>query len=136
MRNSKEYVIDYLDFIQHLPIKRILLPDTLGVLIPSEVAAFISELVQRYPKIHFDFHAHNDYDLGTANALEAVRNGVHGLHLTVNGMGERAGNAPLASVIAVLNDYQKEKNMKFLSGGKKTKKRKLKTTKKTIKTQR
>ena len=108
MRNSKEYVIDYLDFIQHLPIKRILLPDTLGVLIPSEVAAFISELVQRYPKIHFDFHAHNDYDLGTANALEAVRNGVHGLHLTVNGMGERAGNAPLASVIAVLNDYQKD----------------------------
>jgi D-citramalate synthase len=108
MRNSKEYVIDYLDFIQYLPIKRILLPDTLGVLIPSEVAAFISELVQRYPKIHFDFHAHNDYDLGTANALEAVRNGVHGLHLTVNGMGERAGNAPLASVIAVLNDYQKD----------------------------
>lgn len=108
MRNSKEYVIDYLDFIQHLPIKRILLPDTLGVLIPSEVATFISELVQRYPKIHFDFHAHNDYDLGTANALEAVRNGVHGLHLTVNGMGERAGNAPLASVIAVLNDYQKD----------------------------
>lgn len=50
MRNSKEYVIDYLDFIQHLPIKRILLPDTLGVLIPSEVASFISELVQRYPK--------------------------------------------------------------------------------------
>jgi D-citramalate synthase len=108
MRNSKQYVIDYLDFIQHLPIKRILLPDTLGVLIPSEVAVFISELVQRYPKIHFDFHAHNDYDLGTANALEAVRNGVHGLHLTVNGMGERAGNAPLASVIAVLNDYQKD----------------------------
>jgi len=108
MRNSKDYVIDYLDFIQHLPIKRILLPDTLGVLIPSEVASFISELVQRYPKIHFDFHAHNDYDLGTANALEAVRNGVHGLHLTVNGMGERAGNAPLASVIAVLNDYQKD----------------------------
>jgi D-citramalate synthase len=101
MRNSKEYVMDYLDFIQHLPIKRILLPDTLGVLIPSEVASFISELVQRYPKIHFDFHAHNDYDLGTANALEAVRNGVHGLHLTVNGMGERAGNAPLASVILI-----------------------------------
>ena len=57
---------------------------------------------------HRQAHAHNDYDLGTANALEAVRNGVHGLHLTVNGMGERAGNAPLASVIAVINDYQKD----------------------------
>ncbi|TBH73660.1 alpha-isopropylmalate synthase regulatory domain-containing protein [Aquirufa nivalisilvae] len=108
MRNSKEYVLSYLDFLSALPVDRILLPDTLGILIPSEVAAFISELVSRYPNIHFDFHAHNDYDLGTANALEAVRNGVHGLHLTVNGMGERAGNAPLASVIAVINDYQKD----------------------------
>ena len=106
MRNSKAYVLEYLDFLTKLPVKRILLPDTLGVLIPSEVAEFISELVQRYPGVHFDFHAHNDYDLGTANALEAVRNGAHGLHLTVNGMGERAGNAPLASVVAVLNDYQ------------------------------
>ena len=37
--------------------------------------------------------------------MEAVKSGVHGLHLTVNGMGERAGNAPLASVISVLNDF-------------------------------
>jgi D-citramalate synthase len=107
MRNSKEYVLQYLDFLQHQPIKRVLLPDTLGVLIPSEVFSFINELIARYPQIHFDFHAHNDYDLGTANVLEAVKAGIHGLHLTVNGMGERAGNAPLASAIAVLNDYMK-----------------------------
>lgn len=108
MRNSKDYVLQYLDFIKQLPVKRILLPDTLGVLTHWETADYIKELVGRYPTTHFDFHAHNDYDLGTANALEAVRNGIHGLHLTVNGMGERAGNAPLASVIAVLNDYQKD----------------------------
>jgi (R)-citramalate synthase len=108
MRNSKEYVLQYLDFITQLPVKRILLPDTLGVLTYWETGEYIKELVARYPTTHFDFHAHNDYDLGTANALEAVRNGIHGLHLTVNGMGERAGNAPLASVIAVLNDYQKD----------------------------
>ena len=108
MRNSKDYVLQYLDFITQLPVKRILLPDTLGVLTHWETADYIKELVSRYPTTHFDFHAHNDYDLGTANALEAVRNGIHGLHLTVNGMGERAGNAPLASVIAVLNDYQKD----------------------------
>jgi D-citramalate synthase len=108
MRNSKEYVLQYLDFITQLPVKRILLPDTLGVLTYWETGEYIKELVSRYPTTHFDFHAHNDYDLGTANALEAVRNGVHGLHLTVNGMGERAGNAPLASVIAMLNDYQKD----------------------------
>jgi len=108
MRNSKDYVIQYLDFITQLPVKRILLPDTLGVLTYWETGEYVKELVSRYPSTHFDFHAHNDYDLGTANALEAVRNGIHGLHLTVNGMGERAGNAPLASVIAVLNDYQKD----------------------------
>jgi len=82
-----------------------MLPDTLGVLIPSEVGEYISEIVQRYPTIHFDFHAHNDYDLGTANVLEGVKAGAKGLHLTINGMGERAGNAPLASAIAVLNDF-------------------------------
>jgi len=105
MRDSKEYVFQYLDFLQHLPVKRIMLPDTLGVLIPSEVYAYISEIVQRYPGIHFDFHAHNDYDLGTANVLEGIKAGAHGIHLTINGMGERAGNAPLASAIAVLNDF-------------------------------
>lgn len=105
MRNSKEYVLQYLDFLQHQPIKRVLLPDTLGVLIPSETFEYVSELVKRYPQLHFDFHAHNDYDLSIANVLEAVKAGAHGLHLTVNGMGERAGNAPLASAIAVLNDF-------------------------------
>ena len=108
MRNSKEYVFEYLDFLKDQPIKRVLLPDTLGVLTPAEVYSFIHEIVNRYPGLHFDFHAYNDYDLGTANVLEAVRAGIHGLHLTINGMGERAGNAPLASAVAVLNDYEKE----------------------------
>ena len=105
MRHSKEYVFQYLDFLTKQPVKRIMLPDTLGVLIPSEVFDFIEETVLRYPGIHFDFHGHNDYDLGTANVLEALKAGAHGLHLTVNGMGERAGNAPLASAIAVMNDF-------------------------------
>ncbi|CAL1518442.1 alpha-isopropylmalate synthase regulatory domain-containing protein [Chitinophaga sp. MM2321] len=105
MRHSKAYVFQYLDFLQRQPVKRIMLPDTLGVLTPSEVSVFITEIVQRYPKLHFDFHAHNDYDLGTANVLEGVKAGAHGIHLTINGMGERAGNAPLASAIAVLNDF-------------------------------
>jgi len=107
MRHSKEYVLQYLDFLQSQPIERILLPDTLGILIPRETCKYISELVTRYPNIHFDFHGHNDYDLSVANMLEAVNAGAHGLHLTVNGMGERAGNTPLASAIAVLNDYVK-----------------------------
>jgi D-citramalate synthase len=108
MRNSKEYVFEFLDFLSTQPIKRILLPDTLGVITYTETFAFISEIVQRYPKMHFDFHGHNDYDLGVANVMEAVKAGCHGLHLTVNGMGERAGNAPMASAIAVINDFLPE----------------------------
>jgi len=110
MRNSQEYVMRFIRFLSGQPIKRILLPDTLGVLIPTETFDYISLILNTYPQLHFDFHGHNDYDLGTANALAAVNAGIHGLHLTVNGMGERAGNAPLASVIAVLNDYVKEVN--------------------------
>jgi D-citramalate synthase len=108
MRNSPEYVFQYLDFLTQQPVQRILLPDTLGVLIPSETFAFISKIVTKYPKIHFDFHAHNDYDISVANVMEAIKAGIHGLHVTVNGMGERAGNAPLESTVAVINDFMPE----------------------------
>ena len=105
MRNSKAYAMEMVSFLCESSVDKILLPDTLGILTPSESFEFISEIIEAHPNCHFDFHAHNDYDLGTANVYEAVRAGIHGLHLTVNGMGERAGNAPLASAIAVLNDY-------------------------------
>ncbi len=108
MRNSPQYVLQYLDFLTKQPVKRIMLPDTLGVLTPEETSKFLTIIIQKYPGIHFDFHAHNDYDLGTANVLEAVNAGINGLHLTVNGMGERAGNAALASAVAVINDFAPE----------------------------
>jgi len=105
MKNSPEYVFQFLDFLNTQEIKRVLLPDTLGVLSPSESYKYISEIKLKYPKIHMDFHAHNDYDLGVAKVLEALKAGADGIHLTLNGMGERAGNAPLASVVAVINDF-------------------------------
>ena len=107
MHNSQEYVFEYLDFLTNQPVQRILLPDTLGVLTPSETFEYFSKITKKYPKIHFDFHAHNDYDLSVANVMESIKAGAKGLHLTVNGMGERAGNAPLASVVAVVNDFFK-----------------------------
>jgi D-citramalate synthase len=113
MRNSPEYVYQYLDFISQQKVKRILLPDTLGVLTPCETFKYLSEIKSKYPNLHLDFHAHNDYDLGTANVLEAVRAGVDGLHLTVNGMGERAGNAALASAVAVIKDFVPEVEIKL-----------------------
>ena len=108
MRNSKDYVFEFLEFLSTQPVKRIMLPDTLGILTPKESYNFVNVITDKYPKMHFDFHAHNDYDLGVSNAVEGLRAGADGLHLTINGMGERAGNAPMASTIAVINDFMPE----------------------------
>ncbi|AOW19743.1 alpha-isopropylmalate synthase regulatory domain-containing protein [Urechidicola croceus] len=108
MRNSKEYVFEFLEFLSTQNVKRVMLPDTLGVLTPSESFDFVSEIKNKFSKLHFDFHAHNDYDLSVANVMQALKAGVDGIHLTVNGMGERAGNAPLASVVAVVKDFMPE----------------------------
>ena len=108
MRSSKEYVFEFIDFLTTQSVKRIMLPDTLGVLTPDETLEYLSEIRARYPKHHFDFHAHNDYDLSVANVIQALKAGMNGVHLTMNGMGERAGNAPMASVVAVVNDYLKD----------------------------
>ena len=108
MRNSKDYVFQFLTFLATQPVKRIMLPDTLGILTPYESYEFVKEIKDKYPNLHFDFHAHNDYDLGVANAVAGLKGGADGLHLTVNGMGERAGNAPMASTVAVINDFVPE----------------------------
>ncbi|WP_074935932.1 alpha-isopropylmalate synthase regulatory domain-containing protein [Algibacter lectus] len=105
MRNSKAYVFEFLEFLSTQPVKRVMLPDTLGVLTPEESFNFVKEIKDKYPSLHFDFHAHNDYDLGVANVMAGLKAGADGLHLTINGMGERAGNAPMASTVAVINDF-------------------------------
>ncbi|MCD7971996.1 MAG: 2-isopropylmalate synthase [Candidatus Azobacteroides sp.] len=109
MVNSPDYVFFMMEELKGLPIKRFMLPDTLGILSPMQTADFCSQMTTRYPELHFDFHAHNDYDLAVANVLMAVEAGVKGIHTTVNGLGERAGNAPLSSVLAVLHDQLKVK---------------------------
>lgn len=109
MLNSPDYVYYMLDNLKDLPIKRFMLPDTLGILNPNNTKEFCTQILTRYPKNHFDFHAHNDYDLAVANVMSAVEAGIQGIHVTMNGLGERAGNAPLPSVIAVLHDQMKIK---------------------------
>ena len=104
MKDSPDYVFKMMDALVESGIKRFLLPDTLGILNPMEVTKYFGRMVERYPDTNFEFHAHNDYDLAVANSLAAVVSGASGLHVTVNGLGERCGNAPLASVQAILKD--------------------------------
>ena len=104
MKDSPDYVFQMMDALVESGIKRFLLPDTLGILNPMQVTEYFGKMKERYPSAHFDFHAHNDYDLAVGNSLAAVKAGASGLHVTVNGLGERCGNAPLASVQAILKD--------------------------------
>ncbi|MBG0858271.1 MAG: 2-isopropylmalate synthase [Bacteroidales bacterium] len=104
MINSEEYVLYMMDSLKDERITRFMLPDTLGILNPDQTYSFCKRMIDRYPALHFDFHAHNDYDLAVANVFSAVKAGVRGVHTTVNGLGERAGNATLSSVIGVLRD--------------------------------
>ncbi len=107
MRNSRDYVIFLLDSLKKEKIDRFMLPDTLGILNPDETYEYCKMMMDKYPELKFDFHAHNDYDLGTANVYSAIKAGITGIHTTVNGLGERAGNVPLSSVIGVIKDHLK-----------------------------
>lgn len=105
MKNSPEYVYQMLDALTQTSIRRFMLPDTLGIMNPLQCVDYFRKIIKRYPGKHFDFHAHNDYDLAVSNSLAAVLCGAKGLHVTVNGLGERCGNAPMASVQAILKDH-------------------------------
>jgi D-citramalate synthase len=90
--------------LRELRVARIYLPDTLGILDPLRVSRYVGLMTETWPGVDFEFHAHNDYNLATANCLAAVRAGARGVHTSVNSMGERAGNTCLAEVVAALHD--------------------------------
>ena len=104
MRDSPEYVFQLMEALVNTGVKRFMLPDTLGILNPLQVIEYFRKMLKHFPNTHFDFHPHNDYDLAVSNALAAVLSGAKALHVTVNGLGERSGNAPIASVQVILKD--------------------------------
>ncbi|MCB1172141.1 MAG: 2-isopropylmalate synthase [Leptospiraceae bacterium] len=107
--NSRAYVRELITAVAGLGIRRLFLPDTLGILSPEECYAGISDAVDYAGGVALEFHGHNDYGLAVANCLSAVRAGVSGLHVAVNGLGERAGNSPLEAVVTALHDKLKVK---------------------------
>ncbi len=112
MKESPSYVYQVMDALCDTGIRRFMLPDTLGIMNPLQCIEYFRKMVKRYPDAHFDFHAHNDYDLAVSNSLAAVLSGAKGLHVTVNGLGERCGNAPLSSVQVILKDqFQAKTNI-------------------------
>ncbi len=105
MRNSQDYVFYMLDNLQNTSIKRFMLPDTLGILYPKETYKYCKQIRERYPNLHFDFHGHNDYGLAVANSTAALTAGFNGIHTSVNGLGERAGNTALSTIVPCIHDH-------------------------------
>jgi D-citramalate synthase len=105
VHDSFDYVFAMVQLLREKGVARIYLPDTLGILSPDAVTRYVGLMVATWPDVVFEFHAHNDYGLATANCLAAVRAGARGVHTSVNGMGERAGNTRLAEVVAAIHDH-------------------------------
>jgi D-citramalate synthase len=81
---------------------RVTPPDTVGILTPERSYEFFSDLKKIFPNTVFGVHCHDDFGLAAANTLAALRAGVEEAHVTINGLGERAGNAALEEVVAAL----------------------------------
>lgn len=105
MKEDFSYICDLIRATEELPVKRFMLADTLGLLSPAETTRYAEWMLSVFPGKLFEFHGHNDYGLVTANSLAAVRAGFSGVHTTINGLGERAGNQPLAQLVAAIHDF-------------------------------
>jgi len=91
------------------------IPDTVGYSNPEEFGALIKEIFARVPNIDqtiLSVHCHNDLGLAVANTLAAVRNGARQIEVTINGIGERAGNASLEEVVMALKTRESFYNKK------------------------
>jgi len=80
-------------------------PDTVGYAIPGEFGNLIEGILQNVPNIHkaiISIHCHNDLGLAVANSLEAIRRGARQVECTINGIGERAGNASLEEIVMAI----------------------------------
>lgn len=104
-RADPDFLFSVLDAVSKSGATRIRYADTLGILEPFSVFQRIQSLRTR-SDIEIEMHAHDDYGLATANTLAAVNAGATHINTTVNGLGERAGNAPLEEcVLALKNLY-------------------------------
>ncbi len=109
VKDGFDYVFAHVQNLAGLGVKRVLLPDTLGVFAPKDVAQYFGLMTSTWPELHFDFHGQNDYGLAVANSLAAIEAGARGVHTSVNGLGERAGNTHLAEVVAAIRDMTDRK---------------------------
>lgn len=101
-RSEEDFLCRIIEAAINAGARTINIPDTVGYAIPSEFGATIKSLIERIPnadKAIFSVHCHNDLGLAVANSLAAVANGARQVECTINGLGERAGNASLEELV-------------------------------------
>jgi len=100
-RTEIPYLIEVYKAVEEAGADRINVPDTVGVMIPRAMEYLIRRLKEEIT-VPISVHCHNDFGLAVANSLGAVEGGAQQVHCTVNGIGERAGNAALEEVVMAL----------------------------------
>jgi len=102
-RSEMSFLKEIISAVIEAGAKTINIPDTVGYRFPTEMGAMIKELVEYFPKdITFSVHCHNDLGLATANSLYSILNGARQVECTINGLGERAGNAALEEIVMAI----------------------------------
>jgi len=104
-RTEPEYIYQILEAVIDAGATTVNIPDTVGYAIPSEFGDLIEGIFKNVPNIDravVSVHCHNDLGLAVANSLEAVKRGARQVECTVNGIGERAGNASLEEIVMAL----------------------------------
>jgi 2-isopropylmalate synthase len=101
-RSELDFLCRVLEAVIDAGAATVNIPDTVGYNIPSQFSKLIRQLIEKVPnadKAVFSVHCHNDLGLATANSLAAVMNGARQVECTINGLGERAGNAALEEIV-------------------------------------
>ncbi|TXJ08923.1 MAG: 2-isopropylmalate synthase [Acinetobacter sp.] len=101
-RSEMDFLVRIFDAVIQAGVKTINVPDTVGYMIPEVWGARFKELLTRVPnsdKVIWSTHCHNDLGMAVANSLAAVQNGARQVECTINGLGERAGNASLEEIV-------------------------------------
>lgn len=102
VRSDKDFLCEVIEVISEFKTNCIIFADTVGYLQPEEIGSFVKHFIDKFPKEKFGVHCHNDLGLATANTLSAIKNGVCHAQVTVNGIGERAGNTSLEEIITAI----------------------------------
>ena len=102
-RADRAILADFVEATMAEGAVRLRVADSVGILTPAGTAGLIAFIRRRAPSLDIDFHAHNDLGMATANTISAVEAGATSVNVTVNGIGERAGNARLEEVAVALS---------------------------------